>query len=211
MLQGIPQGGMEMRLVWLLVALGVLVVAAEAKTPSKTKGQAKAPKLTAPTAAQVAAAKKMRKVRVQLSTAKGAIVVELDGTAAPIAVANFLHLVQAGFYNGMPFHRVEPGFVIQAGEPNLVGRPPVGYTIQDETSPIKHTKGTIAMARLYRGGKMVHNSGDTQFYITLADTPHLDALGFTAFGKVVSGMEVALKIAVNDKIVKAEVIRPRWK
>jgi peptidyl-prolyl cis-trans isomerase B (cyclophilin B) len=196
---------------WLLVALGMLAMVAEAKEPLKTKGSAKALRLAAPTVAQVAAARKMTKVRLRVVTTKGTIGLELNGAAAPIAVANFLNLVRAGFYNGMPFHRVEPGFVIQAGEPDRVGRPPAGYTIQDEKSPIRHTKGTIAMARLYRGGQMAPNSGDTQFYITLADTPHLDTLGFTAFGKVVSGMDAALKIAAGDKIVKAEMIRPRGK
>lgn len=196
-----------MKLLWSLVAVGLLAAAAEAKVAPK----AKPPKLTAPTAQQVAAAKKMGKVRLQMVTTKGTIGLELDGAAAPIAVANFLNLASAGFYNGMPFHRVEPGFVIQAGEPNRVGRPPVGYTIRDEKSPIKHTKGTIAMARLYRGGRMVHNSGDTQFYITLADTPHLDQLGFTAFGKVISGMDVAQKIVVDDKILKVFPAKPRGK
>jgi peptidyl-prolyl cis-trans isomerase B (cyclophilin B) len=196
-----------MRLVWLLVALGVLVVAAEAKVPSKTKGKAKAPKLTAPTAAQVTAAKKMGKVRLQLSTTKGAIVVELEGAAAPIAVANFLNLVKAGFYDGMPFHRVEPGFVIQAGDPTLVGRPIVNYTIQDEKSPIKHTRGTIAMARLYNNRGMVPNSASTQFYICLGEAPHLDRLGFTAFGRVVKGIEVIDKIALGDKIKQTKLAK----
>ncbi len=159
-----------------------------------------------PTAAQVAAAKKQGKVKVKIETTKGAIEVELDGNAAPLTVADFLNLVKAGFYNGIPFHRVEPGFVIQAGDPTAVGRPPVGFTIPDEKSLVKHTKGTIAMARAYRGGLMVPNSGNTQFYITLADTPHLDVIGFTAFGKVVSGMDVVEKIVAGDRIVKASVV-----
>jgi cyclophilin family peptidyl-prolyl cis-trans isomerase len=114
--------------------------------------------------------------------------------------------VKQGFYDGMPFHRVEPGFVIQAGDPALVGKPPVGFTIPDEASPIKHVRGVIAMARLYRGGQMVPNSASSQFYITLGDAPHLDKMGFTAFGHVVKGMEVVDKIAVGDKILKARVV-----
>lgn len=145
-------------------------------------------------------------MRVELETTKGKIELELDGRAAPIAVANFLNLVKVSFYNGMPFHRVEPGFVIQAGDPALVKRPPVGYTIPDEKSPIKHLRGTIAMARLYRAGQMVPNSASTQFYITLADTPHLDQMGFTAFGKVTGGMQVVDRIAVGDKVTKASVV-----
>lgn len=151
------------------------------------------------------AAKRKGKVQVKLATGKGDITLELDGAAAPIAVANFLNLVEAGFYTGMPFHRVEPGFVIQAGDPALVGRPPVGYTITDERSPIKHLRGTIAMARLYQGGRMIPNSASTQFYITLADTPHLDEMGFTAFGRVIAGADVPGKILAGDKIREATV------
>lgn len=169
---------------------------------------AKAPGLAQPSAREIAAAKKQGKVRVKLVTVKGSILLELNGAAAPIAVANFLNLVRSGFYKGMPFHRVEPGFVIQAGDPALVGRPAVGYTIADERSPIKHTRGTIAMARLYRGGQMVPNSASTQFYITLADTPHLDAMGFTAFGRVVKGMDVVDRIARGD-VIREAVIVPR--
>jgi cyclophilin family peptidyl-prolyl cis-trans isomerase len=197
-----------MRGLWF-VAVAVLSAlwTGAAGAASQGKGSA-APKaaLAAPTAAQIAAAKKQGKVRVELETSKGKIQLELEGRAAPIAVANFLNLVKAGFYQGMPFHRVEPGFVIQAGEPALVKRPPVGYTIPDERSPIKHLKGTIAMARLYRGGKMVPNSASTQFYITLADTPHLDRMGFTAFGRVVAGMAVVEKIALGDRILKAYLL-----
>jgi cyclophilin family peptidyl-prolyl cis-trans isomerase len=145
-------------------------------------------------------------IRVELTTDKGMIELELDPSAAPKTVESFVRLVKEGFYDGMPFHRVEPGFVIQAGDPALVGRPPVGFTIPDEVSPIRHLRGVIAMARLYRGGQMVPNSASTQFYITLGDAPHLDKMGFTAFGRVVKGMEVADKIAVGDKIVKARVV-----
>jgi peptidyl-prolyl cis-trans isomerase B (cyclophilin B) len=192
---------MVMRLLAALAFSAVLLGLALAADPKQPTQPA------APTAQQIEAAKKAGKVKVQLDTDKGAIVLELDGTAAPITVANFLNLVKLGFYNGMPFHRVEPGFVIQAGDPRLVGRPEVGYTIADEKSPLKHIKGAIAMARLYRGNQMVPNSASTQFYITLAPQPRLDALGFTVFGHVVKGMEVVEKIAVNDKITKAQELK----
>lgn len=202
-----------MRIILVLAVLGLIVAPSSARGPiiidrARAK-RAAAAKPTAevrpPTSAQIAAAKKQAKVNVTLETTKGKVELQLDGKAAPIAVANFLNLVKAGFYSGMPFHRVEPGFVIQAGDPALVQRPPVGYTIPDEKSPMKHTKGTIAMARSYRAGQMIPNSASTQFYVTLADTPHLDRIGFTAFGKVMSGMSVVEKIAVGDKIVKANV------
>ena len=206
-----------MRIIVPLIALGLAAMPIAAQSPGKDQGARPAPSavgrtqtkpvaLAAPTATQIAAAKKQGKIRVKLVTAKGSIQVELDGSAAPIAVANFLNLVRSRFYDGMPFHRVEPGFVIQAGDPALVKRPPVGYTIRDEKSPIKHVRGVIAMARLYRGRQMVPNSASTQFYITLGNAPHLDQLGFTAFGKVVAGMDVVDKIARGDKIQKATVI-----
>ena len=168
-------------------------------------------KFAAPTQPQIDTARKGGKVRIKLDTTKGVIVLELDGQAAPIAVANFLNLVKAGFYTGMPFHRVEPGFVIQAGDPTLVKRPPVGYTIPDEKSPYKHDKkGVIAMARLSRGPDMIPNSASTQFYITLGPAPHLDRMGgFAVFGQVVEGTDVLDKIRVNDKINTATVVEKK--
>lgn len=198
--------------IWLLLMCVAPHRYASAQSPGSTSGtgaQAGSGTLGPPSAAQIGAAKKQGKVKVRLVTARGSIVLELDGSAAPIAVANFLNLVKSGFYNGMPFHRVEPGFVIQAGDPTLVNRPPVGYTIPDERSPIKHARGTIAMARVYRARKMVPNSASTQFYITLADTPHLDQIGFTAFGRVVQGMDVVGKITRGDKIREAAIASRR--
>jgi peptidyl-prolyl cis-trans isomerase B (cyclophilin B) len=191
---------MLMRLLAALAVSAVLLGLAMAAPDPPTQP-------AAPTSQQIEAAKKGGKVKVQLDTDRGPIVLELDGAAAPITVANFLNLVKLGLYNGMPFHRVVPGFVIQAGDPRLVGRPEVGYTIPDEKSPLKHIKGAIAMARLYRANQMVPNSASTQFYITLAPQPRLDTLGFTVFGHVVKGMEVVEKIAANDKIKKAEVLK----
>ncbi len=200
---------MSRRVASLAVAAALLVGAGAfaATKPAKPAPPARPAALAAPTKPQIEAARKAGKVQVKLETTKGSILLQLDGKAAPIAVANFENLVKAGFYNGMPFHRVEPGFVIQAGDPRLVNRPPVGYTIPDEKSPLKHDKaGVIAMARLARAGQMIPNSADTQFYITLAPTPHLDGLGFAVFGRVVKGMEVVEKIRVNDKIVKAAMV-----
>ncbi len=176
--------------------------------PRERKPGAKPPALHAPTRQEIAVVRKAGKAVVQLDTDKGAITLELDGKAAPIAVTNFLNLVKGGFYDGMPFHRVEPGFVIQAGDPSLAGKPPAGYTIEDERSPIRHKRGVIAMARIYRDNQMVPDSGSTQFYICLGDAPHLDTLGFTAFGKVTKGLDVIDRIKVGDKIRKAAVLPP---
>lgn len=162
--------------------------------------------LHAPTEEEISAARAAGKVRLVLDTEKGLIELELDGKAAPKAVANLLNLVNVGFYKDMPFHRVEPGFVIQAGDPNRVGHSPVGYTIPDEVSPLRHVRGTLAMARLYRGNTMIPNSASTQFYICLDDAPHLDSMGFTAFGSVIEGLDVIDRIAVGDKILEARVL-----
>lgn len=164
-----------------------------------------APRLSAPTKAQIAAAQKQGKIPATLVTTKGTIALELNGTAAPIATANFINLVRAGLYNGMPVHRVEPGFVMQAGDPIQKGLPTAGYSIPDERSPLKHIAGAVAMARTYKGGQMMPNSASTQFYITLGEQPHLDQLGFTVFGKVVSGMNVVQRTEVGDKIIKATI------
>jgi len=163
------------------------------------------PEFRPPTADEITAVREARSIDVALETDKGEIVLELDGSAAPVAVANFVNLVQSGFYEGMPFHRVEPGFVIQAGDPSLVGREPVGYSIPDEESPLKHRRGAIAMARSYRGGQMLPDSASTQFYICLGDAPHLDQMGFTAFGRVAEGLEIIAEIAVGDRIQRATV------
>ena len=112
-----------------LIVTGALLVGLAALATAKP-----AP-LAAPTKQHLEAARKAGKVQVKLETVKGVVLLELDGKAAPTTVANFVNLVNAGFYDGMPFHRVErepAPFVIQAGDPLLVGKPAVNYTIPDE-------------------------------------------------------------------------------
>jgi len=133
-----------------------------------------------------------------ISTGKGDIVVRLDAGAAPQTVNNFVFLSREGFYDGLTFHRVEPGFVIQGGDPlgDATGGP--GYTVPAEIQ-LPHVEGAIAMAR--RGDQVNPSraSSGSQFYITLAPTPFLDG-GYTAFGRVVEGMDVVKSIAVGDFI-----------
>jgi len=132
------------------------------------------------------------------STAKGDIVVRLDAGAAPQTVNNFVFLSREGFYDGLTFHRVEPGFVIQGGDPLGSGSGGPGYTVPAEIE-LPHVEGAIAMAR--RGDQVNPSraSSGSQFYITLALTPFLDG-GYTAFGRVVEGMDVVKSIAVGDFI-----------
>ena len=125
----------------------------------------------------------------------GVIEIELNAEAAPKTVKNFEKLVSEGFYNGLIFHRVIPGFMIQGGDPQGTGMGGADEKIYGEfrangfDNPIKHTRGVISMARAYNP-----NSASSQFFIMHADAPHLDGQ-YAAFGKVVSGMEVVDEIA----------------
>ena len=125
----------------------------------------------------------------------GVIEVELDPTVAPLTVENFVKLAKKGFYNGLTFHRVIKGFMIQGGCPKGNGTGGPGYTIKGEFSanrvnnPLKHTRGVISMARA-----MDPNSAGSQFFIMHQDAPHLDGQ-YAAFGKVVKGIEVVDAIA----------------
>ncbi|MEG2923144.1 MAG: peptidylprolyl isomerase [Oscillospiraceae bacterium] len=132
------------------------------------------------------------------------IELELDAKAAPITVENFLKLVGDGFYDGLTFHRVIPGFMIQGGCPDGTGMGGPGYGIKGEfakngcDNPIKHTRGVISMAR-----SASPNSAGSQFFIMHQDASHLDGQ-YAAFGHVVSGIEVVDEIAAvetdyNDK------------
>ncbi len=131
-------------------------------------------------------------------TEKGDIVVELDAAAAPETVNNFVFLAESGFYDGLTFHRVEPGFVIQGGDPLGTGAGGPGYTIPAEIE-LSHEKGAIAMARRADQVNPERASSGSQFYITLEPTPFLDG-AYTVFGEVVDGTGVVDSIAVGDLI-----------
>ena len=125
------------------------------------------------------------------------IKIELDRTAAPNTVNNFLSLANKGFYNGLIFHRVIPGFMIQGGCPDGTGMGGPGYSIKGEfaangvKNPIKHKSGVISMARA-----MNPNSAGSQFFIMHQDAPHLDGQ-YAAFGHIVEGMETVDAIAAT--------------
>lgn len=125
----------------------------------------------------------------------GAIKVELYPDVAPNTVASFVNLVNKGFYDGLIFHRVISGFMIQGGDPTGTGMGGPGYHIKGEfamngvKNDLKHTRGVISMAR-----SMHPNSAGSQFFIMHADAPHLDGQ-YAAFGKVTEGMDVVDAIA----------------
>ena len=121
--------------------------------------------------------------------------IELYPETAPNTVASFVKLCEDGFYNGLIFHRVIPGFMIQGGDPDGTGMGGPGFTIKGEfrsngfINPLKHSRGVISMART-----QMPNSAGSQFFIMHADAPHLDG-AYAAFGKVIEGIEAVDKIA----------------
>ena len=123
------------------------------------------------------------------------IKIELYPDVAPATVENFVNLVRDGFYDGLIFHRVIPGFMIQGGCPQGTGMGGPGHTIKGEfaangvKNDLKHTRGVLSMAR---SGNP--NSAGSQFFIMHADAPHLDGQ-YAAFGKVIEGMDVVDEIA----------------
>lgn len=129
----------------------------------------------------------------------GTIKLELDGDTAPVTVQNFLDLANAGFYDGLTFHRIMDGFMIQGGDPlgngtggsdnTIVGE----FAANDIDNNISHVKGVISMARAQDP-----NSASSQFFITVADSEFLDG-NYAAFGHVTEGQDVADKIAADAK------------
>ena len=125
----------------------------------------------------------------------GVIKAELYPEIAPNTVNNFISLIKKGYYNGICFHRVIPGFMIQGGCPNGTGTGGPGYSIKGEftsngfKNDLKHTRGVLSMART-----MMPNSAGSQFFIMHEDSPHLDGQ-YASFGKVVEGIEQVDKIA----------------
>ncbi|MFH0800764.1 MAG: peptidylprolyl isomerase [bacterium] len=172
--------------VLLVIAAGVLLPA-----PASTKGKGT----------------KMKNRIAVFETNMGTFEAELFEDKAPVTTGNFISLIGKGFYNGVIFHRVIDGFMIQGGDPTGTGMGGPGYTIKDEFGPgLKHdSKGILSMAN---AGP---DTGGSQFFITLAPTPHLNGK-HAIFGKVISGMNVVetigkVKTGPNDRPVKDVVMK----
>ena len=140
--------------------------------------------------------------KVIFETDKGKITFELFSNDAPNTVDNFIKLVNDGFYNGLTFHRVIPGFMAQGGCPNtregsngMPGTGGPGYSIKCEINPNKHLKGSLSMAH---AGK---DTGGSQFFVVYEPQPHLDGV-HTVFGKT-ENMDVVLKLTNGSRILKA--------
>ena len=131
----------------------------------------------------------------------GKIRLELYPEVAPVSVENFVKLIKAGFYDGLTFHRVVPGFVIQGGCPLGTGTGGPGWHIRGEfasngfRNDLKHTRGVLSMARAFDP-----NSAGSQFFIMVEDAPHLDG-DYAAFGKVTEGMDVVDEIVASHRFM----------
>ncbi len=137
-----------------------------------------------------------------LDTDRGVIVIEFYPAVAPKTVENFETLTKKGFYNGLTFHRVVPGFVVQGGDPKGDGSGGPGYDLPAEISPAeKHLRGSVATARLGDSVNPDRKSSGSQFYICLEPQPGLDGQ-YTVFGGVIEGMAVVDKIQVGDHMKK---------
>lgn len=154
--------------------------------------------------------------RIKFTTNRGEVVIELFENEAPQAVANIITLVKKGYYDGVTFHRVLPGFMAQGGDPDGTGTGGPGYNIRSEYNKPgarKHFRGSLSMANTGRP-----NTGGSQFFLTFVPTSFLDGR-HTVFGRVMEGMEVAASLKRRDpqerqppkpdRIIKAEVLRDR--
>lgn len=142
--------------------------------------------------------------RATIATERGTIVADLDPHQAPITVNNFVHLATQGFYDGLTFHRVEPGFVIQGGCPEGTGRGGPGYRFEDEPVQGDYAKGSLAMAN---AGPDTNGS---QFFICLDDLAGRLPKNYNLFGQVVEGIEVVDATQRGDLIQSISIeARPR--
>lgn len=136
-----------------------------------------------------------------IETEKGSITIELFVEDAPNTALNFAGLAEDGFYDGLSFHRVIPGFMAQGGCPKGDGTSGPGYTIPCEINKEKHLRGAVSMAHAGR------DTGGSQFFICFEDQPHLDG-EHTVFGRVVKGMDIVDQIGQGDQMVTVTISPP---
>jgi cyclophilin family peptidyl-prolyl cis-trans isomerase len=144
--------------------------------------------------------------RVRIGTTAGTIVVRLYPEWAPLTVANFLNLVDRGYYDGLRWFRIVPDFVVQTGDPTNTGDGDAGYTIPAEENPLPQRAGVISMGLDYTSGAHPapkRDSAGTQFYITLSPQLHLDR-DFTVFGRVESGFATLGRLIETDHMTRVE-------
>ena len=158
------------------------------------------------TGCKVKNSKKLYHIEIDVKN-YGVIKADLDAKVAPITVANFVELAKSGFYDGLTFHRIIDGFMIQGGDPTGTGSGGSEKTIKGEfeingvENNLKHLRGVISMARAgsIPETEATMNSASSQFFICQVDSPHLDGK-YAAFGKVTEGMDIVDKIAKDTKV-----------
>jgi len=190
------------RLLVAVCAVAALALTAAHRAPAQ---DGKAPDSKAPQATDTKAPDTKKGTRVKQSAVitmdkGGEIKIDFYPADAPKTVENFVTLAKKGFYDGLTFHRVEPGFVAQGGDPKGNGTGGPGYQIKAEFNKQKHLRGTVAMARSQHP-----DSAGSQFYICFKPAPFLDGQ-YTVFGIVTSGMEVVDGIKVGDKMKSVKIL-----
>ena len=176
-------------LIGLGVVIAVVVVVVIATIPEKPKTYSSPPPMTIDTSKQYTAT---------IETEKGNLVLELFATDVPITVNNFVFLARDGFYDGLTFHRVVPGFVVQGGCPIGDGKGGPGYRFDDEITEHTHVAGALSMAN---SGP---NTNGSQFFITYTPQHHLDGL-HSVFGQLVDGMDVMETIEQGDVMIRITI------
>ena len=139
-----------------------------------------------------------KQIFAEIKTHEGTMKLELYFKEAPNTVANFIHLVDTGYYKGLAFHRIIEGFMAQGGDPNGDGTGGPGYSIADETSNLKHEAGTLSMAN---AGP---NTAGSQFFICHMPQAHLNGR-HTIFGKIVSGFDVLTRLERGDPMLDIKI------
>lgn len=178
-----------------LLALGLLAAV------SLSFAQAEKPKAAPPTAADAAAVKD-KPLEAVITTSQGTIRIKLFTDTAPLTVANFKLLADAGFYDGLPFHRVIADFMAQGGCPDGNGRGGPGYRFDDEASALKNKHAGAGILSMANAGP---NTNGSQFFITHRSTPHLDGK-HAVFGQVTEGLPVVLKLKNGDRINRIRIV-----
>jgi len=176
-------------LIGLGVVIAVVVVVVIATIPDKPKTYSSPPPMTIDTSKQYTAT---------IETEKGNLVLELFATDVPVTVNNFVFLARDGFYDGLTFHRVVPGFVVQGGCPVGDGTGGPGYVFDDEITEHTHVAGALSMAN---SGP---NTNGSQFFITYTPQHHLDGL-HSVFGQLVDGMDVMETIEQGDVMIRITI------
>jgi len=147
----------------------------------------------------------------RIETTKGFFVIKFYRREAPISVANFAHLANKGFYDGVSFHRLVPGFMIQGGDPTGTAKGGPGWTLPPELGGrARHNKGALGWARLHAKVNPLRRSNGSQFYITLRDAPDLDGF-YTVFAQVVRGYKTVELLRKGDRILNIDFSRRKKK